>query len=132
MEKQTLFNYQGQWTDIFDFLDVNDYFSLELSNKNIRNQLLTYYKMKTKNMEPAQNQKSLKKLFLTKYMNSFVVFNVMQEFNSLEENILKSNNEEVHSKKKKEKEVSVFIDNARTCVSSQKNCLFSQEYIHIY
>jgi hypothetical protein len=87
MENKTQWiGYKDLWNDIFKFLDINDYFNLELSNKNIRAKMLTYYQLKTKNL-PITNiyGKNYKKIFFSKYFTSFVVYNIKEEgYNLLE------------------------------------------------
>lgn len=147
MEKK-YFSQKGLWVEVFKFLDINDYFSAELANKSLRNELLAFYKIKTLNIQTGTNmtEKNLKKLFLSKYMNSFVVFNVQQEFNGLEQmernpelftntdnNLnstitnLKNENTNTSAKKEKDFEVSTLIENTQTCCNSVENSLFNQE-----
>lgn len=130
MEKKSSLTHRDLWNNIFPFLDMSDYFALELCNRNIKNILNTYYQLKTRNMSHSKFLKNSKKIFFSVYKNSFVVFNVKDEFNSLKENEqLKStddnkNNEKINTKNLPIK--SKLVDNSQTIHSSQENTLFSQ------
>jgi hypothetical protein len=139
MTDKTWIKHKDLWTFIYQFLDVNDYFNLELTTKNMRTTLQSYYQSKTKNFKGKFYHKNPKKVFLSSYMNSFVVFNVAEEYNSLEEleNLknLTLNDNNLNTRKgsqdtkitsKKEVTHSVLIDNTQTIQSSQDNTLFSQ------
>lgn len=124
---------------IFKYTEVSDLLNLELTQKSIRNQLLQYYVSMTNSIEKEKlsNTKNMKKAFLTNYMNSFVVFNVDQEYDSLVEGKSRSNSlyEDLDEAKtsnlekfKKSKEVSTtLIENQNTNYSGKENSLFSSE-----
>ncbi len=131
MSKQFM-NNKGAWQDIFKFLDINDYLNLELSNKNFRSQLLTFYQLKLKLIKPEvfdfkSKEKNLKKIFLSSYMNSLVTFSVHSEFDGYESNQRKIsldydqiNKNSSHINKGK------FIGNQHTS-SCSENSMFNQE-----
>jgi hypothetical protein len=134
MEKKSSLTHKDLWNNIFPFLEMSDYFNLELSNRNLKNIINTYYQLKTKNLTNSTFQKNTKKIFFSVYKNSFVVFNVRDEFNSLEESEqIKSTNEDnknyEHKNSKKFSIKSKLVDNSQTIHSSQENTLFSQGYL---
>jgi hypothetical protein len=130
MSKQYLSN-KGVWSDIIKFLDINDYLNLELSCKNLRIQLLTFYQMKSKIIKPElmENEKNLKKMFLSKYMNSFVMFKIKSEYDdgsTLKEQHIP--NDEYKKSSSVRKNSGMFIaNNTTSCSSSPQNSLFSSE-----
>ena len=135
---QEIMNYKYLWTEMFKYLDVNDYMNLELSNKVIRNQILNYYQMNTKNIKIDNSEKNkLKKVFLSKYMNSFVIFNAHYEFDNLDVTKTQNNNGEekedyrnLHEKDKEmnkkngKSNVCRFNDNSMMSYSSSENSMF--------
>ena len=132
MSKQYLSN-KGVWSDIIKFLDINDYLNLELSCKNLRIQLLTFYQMKSKIIKPElmANEKNLKKVLLSKYMNSFVMFKIKAEYddgNTLKDQQIPNEDEKYKKSSSVRKNSGMFIANNKTsCSSSPQNSLFSSE-----
>jgi hypothetical protein len=130
MSKHYLSN-KGVWSDIIKFLDINDYLNLELSCKNLRIQLLTFYQMKSKIIKPElmEKEKNLKKMFLSKYMNSFVMFKIKSEYDdgsTLKEQLIP--NDEYKKSSSVRKNSGMFIANNMTsCSFSTQNSLFSLE-----
>jgi cell division protein FtsL len=130
MSKQIL-NNKGVWQDVFKFLDINDYLNLELSNKNFRTQLLTFYQMKVKTIKPElQNfpnkEKNLKKVFLSTYMNSFVILRIKSEYDGYEANQKQLTLEDQISKNSSSINNGMFVANNHTS-SCFENSLFNQE-----
>jgi hypothetical protein len=78
MEKNVISN-DKIWNDIIKYLDINDFFNLELSNKSLRSRVTKYYKETTEQFN-EKSLKAIKRLFFSMYYNSFVVFNVREEY----------------------------------------------------
>lgn len=145
MSKQIM-NNKGAWQDIFKYLDINDYLNMELSNKNFRTQLLTFYQLKAKLINPElqhfqqfqSKEKNFKKVFLSSYMNSLVTFSVRSEYDGYESSV--SNQKQINYEDEIDKNSSnisksskilqinrgKLITNQHTS-SCLENCLFNQE-----
>lgn len=145
MSKQIM-NNKGAWQDIFKYLDINDYLNMELSNKNFRTQLLTFYQLKVKFIKPElqhfqqfqSKEKNLKKVFLSSYLNSLVTFSVRSEYDGYESNV--SNQKQINYEDEINKNSSnisksskIIQINKGKLISNQhtssclENCLFNQE-----
>jgi hypothetical protein len=127
MEKNSSFTHKDLWNQVFQFLDMCDYHALELCNRNFKNILNNYYLLMTKNMTNSSFHKNPKKLFFSIFKNSFVIYNVKDEYNSLEETEqFKSSNGEVSDNKKSRKLSTPFVENSQSIQTSQENSLFCQ------
>lgn len=151
MEKYWI-GYKDLWTNIFKYLDMDDYLNLELSNKNLRSKIVSYYHLQTKNCISSDSTKfnqNYKKIFFSKYLNSFVILNVDSEFDGLPLIMRKENTENMdHNQsnrknsdrkdygsnedsspliKEKIKLNVQIIHNTNTTHSEFENSLFSQE-----
>jgi hypothetical protein len=130
MSKQILTN-KVVWQDVFKFLDINDYLNLELSNKIFRTQLLTFYQMKIKSIKPElqnfpQQEKNLKKVFLSTYMNSLVIYRIKSEYDGYEANKKQLTLEDQISKISSSINKGMFVSNNLTS-SCLENSLFNLE-----
>jgi len=127
MEKKSSFINKDFWNHVFPYLDMCDYFALELCNRNFKNILNNYYLLKTRNISNTSFNKNQKKIFFSIFKNSLVVYNVKGEFNSLEETEqFKTSTLEGNENKKLRKLSNQFIENNQTTTKIQENSLFCQ------
>jgi hypothetical protein len=110
MEKNVVDN-EKIWSDIIKYLDINDFFNIELTNKSLRSRVTKYYKDITDQFN-EKNLKAIKRQFFLMYYNSFVVFQVREEYCKEEE--------------KKATTISnkTFMDNSVSSKNLNENSLF--------
>ena len=127
MEKQSTITHKDLWNNILPFIGMNDYFNLEICNRNFRSILQNHYLLQTNHLKDSSFPKSPKKTFFSIYKNSIVILNGDEEFNTLEESEeFKISNQDSSEKIKPKRE----RVNSQTICSTQKcqeNTIFSQE-----
>ena len=140
MEK--IFTNKNVLGHVLNYLEISDFLNLELSNSNIKACVDFYYETKNINFDLNKNEKKncdkmirknskinkqnitkYKKNYISKYLNSFVVFPILEEFD--EEEILtekaslfnkdENKNTESHSSKKIINSAKFF----KNCVNSE-------------
>ena len=127
MEKKSSFINKDFWNQVFPYLDLCDYFALELCNRNFKNILNNYYVMKTRNISNTSFNKNQKKIFFSIFKDYLVIYNVKGEFNSLEETEqFKTSSVEGNENKKLRKLSNQIIESNQTTKKIQENSLFCQ------
>lgn len=80
MEKTSWIGHKDLWNHIFDCLDINDFFNLELTDKKIRDKLLSYYKRCSQKVLKDTFKCNYKRTFFSRYYNSILITNINKEF----------------------------------------------------
>jgi len=127
MEKPSSITHRDLWNNILPYIGIDDYFNLEICNTNFRSILHNYYQLETKHLKESSYPKNPKKTFCSNYKNSFVIFNVNEEFNTLEESEeLKTANRDLLEKIKPKRE-RFNSQNVCSAQKNQENTLFFHE-----
>lgn len=134
---------------ILNYLDISDFLNLELTNLNIKSCVDFYYEIKNCHFELSRKEKSekndkmvrknskikkqhitkYKKNYISKFLNSFVVFPINEEFDeeeiSLDKHIKINKDEQTYSKNESSKKI---INSAKFF----KNCIDSEDQVLKY
>jgi hypothetical protein len=143
---------------VLNYLEISDFLNLELSNSNIKSCLDFYYEIKNSYFELDKNQKlhnnndqlirrnskikkqnltKYKKNYISKYLNSFVVFPINEEFdeedataNEIFSSII-TNKEDINNRDNKNQILNgskkQLTTNTNTAAKFYKNCINSEK-----